>query len=364
MASTRTSRDPSRAQLASPSRTPSRLDAKARPYSAGANLSPGLSSNSRRLTASTRYLELRLVEVTVAGKREPWLTGRDAAILQALDSYRYLDRRQIQALFFEGPRSCQYRLKWLVDHGMVHAWKAVIRPGHVRSASIYLLTGHGARILAQRRDDDPRPFILRAEHALARHHHIIHDLEANQFFVDLAADMRGAPSMGLYHWVGEHGIRRAYAQDHGLGPVPDGWGRVLVDEGELFLHLEWDRGSEQARRLYGKLAAYVSYFRDRPQASCNHVLLVVPTEERHRQARRVAAHLVPRDHECCRIWTAVRADVARSGPLAAIWSEVIAPASLVAIPQMPSRPGPRRPVDACIGKPQWWEQRPGGGEGV
>ena len=115
MASTRTSRDPSRAQLASPSRTPSRLDAKARPYSAGPNSSPGLSSNSRRLTASTRYLELRLVEVTAAGKREPWLTERDAAILQALDSYRYLDRRQIQALFFEGPRSSQYRLKWLVD---------------------------------------------------------------------------------------------------------------------------------------------------------------------------------------------------------------------------------------------------------
>jgi hypothetical protein len=41
------------------------------------------------------------------------------AMLMALDSYRYLDRGQLQALFFSGSRSCQYRLRWLVDHGLV-----------------------------------------------------------------------------------------------------------------------------------------------------------------------------------------------------------------------------------------------------
>jgi len=32
---------------------------------------------------------------------------------------------------------------------------------------------------------------------------------------------------------------------------------------ELLLHLEWDRGTEQPRRLRAKVAAYAGYFNDR-----------------------------------------------------------------------------------------------------
>jgi len=308
------------------------------------------------------YLELRLATAQIQGRRVVGLTSRDLAILRALDSYRYLDRHQIQGLFFDGPRSCQYRLKWLVDHGLVNAWRTVIRPGHVRLASIFLLSTRGASALASLSGDESRPYVLRAEHAIARHHYLVHDLEASQVFVDLALATRHAPALGLYHWVGEHGIRRAYGEE--AAPVPDGWGRFLVGDRELFLHLELDRGSEQTKRLHGKLTTYIAYFRGRPQASCNHVLFVVPTEQRQRQLEGVARRLVDRSVECCRIWTALRHDLASNGPLSRVWAGIGESTWRVGIPEMPSRPAGSRPLGDCIGKPGWWKRRPGGGEGV
>ena len=131
------SRFPSRAEPARASRPVSYVDAKDLSYSVKPLPSPGRS-----------YLELRLATAQIQGRRVVGLTSRDLAILRALDSYRYLDRHQIQGLFFDGPRSCQYRLKWLVDHGLVNAWRTVIRPGHVRLASIFLLGSRGASALA------------------------------------------------------------------------------------------------------------------------------------------------------------------------------------------------------------------------
>jgi len=345
------SRSPSRAELARASQPVSYVDAKDLWYSVKPVRSPGLS-----------YLELRLTTAQIRRRRVVGHTSRDLAILRALDSYRYLDRHQMQGLFFNGPRSCQYRLKWLVERGLVNAWRTVIRPGHVRHASIFLLSTRGASALAGLSGDQSRPYVLRAEHALARHHNLVHDLEASQLFVDLALATRHVPTMGLYHWVGEHGIRRAYGEE--AAPVPDGWGRFLVGDRELFLHLELDRGSEQTKRLHGKLAAYIAYFRGRPHASCNHVLFVVPTEQRRRQVEGVARLLVETSVECCRIWTALRHDLALNGPLSRVWAGIGESTGRVGIPEMPSRPAGGRPLADCIGKPCWWERRPGGGEGV
>src|SRR5258708_30122883 len=111
------SRFPSRAEPARASRPVSYVDAKDLSYSVKHLPSPGRS-----------YLELRLATAQIQGRRVVGLTSRDLAILRALDSYRYLDRHQIQGLFFDAPRSCQYRLKWLVDPALVHACPPSTRP--------------------------------------------------------------------------------------------------------------------------------------------------------------------------------------------------------------------------------------------
>ena len=354
------SREPSRPELEQPSRNPSHPGAN-RPSSAIWPLSsPGLSSFQER--RHIRILELNLQDnARSTGDAEP--TTRDLAILQELDSHRYLDRNQIQALFFPGPRSCQYRLRSMLDQGLARAWRAATRPGRICRASVYLLSRRGAAVLAESRDEDPRPCLKRAEHALERNFHLIHQLEANQFFVGLAAATRESNDLGLYHWVGEHEIAASYAEGEERGPTPDGWGRLLTADGELLLHLEWDRGTEQPRRLRAKLLAYVNYFADRPHASANQVLLVAPTEARELQIRRLLQAAVDPDRDCCRFRTTTTELLGSAGPLEAIWSDHahsgrLALASVAGLSRSPRR------VEHCIGKPDWWLHRPGGGAGA
>jgi hypothetical protein len=239
-----------------------------------------------------------------------------------------------------------------------------MRPGFVRRASIYFLSPHGARALAESRDEDPLAYVQRADHALTRHYHLVHDLQASQFFVDLATASRQLPDQGLYHWVGEQGVRRGYAEEEERGPIADGWGRFLTADREVLLHLEWDRGSELAKRLRRKLGAYISYFVDRPSASQNQVLVVTPTDQREEQVERVAFSVMPRGRECCRVWTTTTFRLGTSGPLGNIWRGVERLTPRVALPFMAGRPRSPRRVEDCIGKPSWWERRPGGGQGA
>lgn len=354
------SRDPSRPRFEHSSRSPSGPGANPTLSSIWPDSSPGLSSSPER--HPIRILELSLQDTTDSpGKTEP--THRDLAILQDLDSHRYLDRNQIHALYFPGPRSCQYRLRSLLDRGLVKAWRVVTRPGRICRASVYLLSRRGAAVLAEWRDDDPRPFIKRAEHALERRFHLVHQLEANQFFVSLAAAAREHSDLGLYHWVGEHEVAAAYADGDEHGPTPDGWGRLLTLDREVLLHLEWDRGTEQARRLRAKLLAYVHYFADRPHASANQVLLVAPTEAREVQIQRLLGEAVDADRECCQFRTTTANLLAVAGPLEPIWSDA-EHARRLAVASLPGLPRSSRRVEDSIGKPEWWLRRPAGGAGA
>jgi hypothetical protein len=283
------------------------------------------------------------------------------AILMALDAYRYLDRSQIQSLFFTGPRSCQYRLRWLIHHGLVRTWRVVMRPGRVCRASIFLLSRRGAAALAEWLDVEPASFVRRAEHALERRFHLVHQLEANKFFIDLAAATRDLEDIGLYHWVGEHGVEGAYAEGDERAPIPDGWGRLLTPDCEVLIHLEWDRGTEQPRRLRAKLATYVGYFNDRPGAGANQVLFVAPTQERERQILSLLRDHTDSDRESCRFWTTTSVFVAASGPLGPVWAGN--GSDRLRLADMEGLPRSERQVDASVGKRGWWMKRPGGGAG-
>jgi hypothetical protein len=284
--------------------------------------------------------------------------------LQVLDSYRYLDRCQLQALFFVGPRSCQYRLRWLVERGYLGAWQVRVHPRHGSRPSIYYLSTLGARVLAERQDIDPAPFIKRAEHARTRRFFLEHDLRANQFVVDLCMASRERDDLGVYHWVGPRAVRSAYADEKEQGPIPDAWARLLVGEREVLLHLEWDQGTEPRRLLKRKVAVYVTYFADRPQARCNHVLFVVPTPAREAEVQRIARPELPDSTECCKLWTAPRELLEAVGPLGPAWREVGGNAERASLVSLSTRPRQAGPVADTIGKALWWERRPGGGEGA
>jgi len=355
-------RNPSRPELQPASRSHSRRGANPLPSSSWPISSPGLSPLSASLTRTIRAVELQLADVPSESTSNYAPIPRDMAMLMALDSYRYLDRGQLQALFFSGPRSCQYRLRWLVDHGLVRTWRVVMRPGRVCRSSIYLLSRRGAAALAEWLDEDPRQYLRRAEHALERRFHLVHQLESNQFFVDLAFAARELPGHGLYHWVGEHRVQDAYAEGDERGPIPDGWGRLLTPDREVLIHLEWDRGTEQPRRLRAKLHAYAAYFAERAGASANQVLFVAPTEQRERQIAYLLSDYIDADRENCRFWTTTTAFIAAAAPLGDVWASD-ASGLRVSIVDMAGLPRSDRQVGDCIGKPAWWLRRPGGGGG-
>ena len=79
-------RNHSRLQFGGPSRITSRHGANGHRSSKLAISSPGLSST----------LELRIDDQAHSSGADHSVTPRDVAILMALDSYRYLDRNQIQ----------------------------------------------------------------------------------------------------------------------------------------------------------------------------------------------------------------------------------------------------------------------------
>jgi hypothetical protein len=61
---------------------------------------------------------------------------------------------------------------------------------------------------------------------------------------------------------------------------PDGYGRYLLPEGELTFYLELDRGTEPARRVASKLAAYQRALANDPEPRYANVLLVCHSKRR------------------------------------------------------------------------------------
>jgi Replication-relaxation len=291
------------------------------------------------------------------------LRSRDVAILIALHQYRYLDREQIQVLYFaKNARPSQRRLKILKDLGLVDRWIRLEPPSLTRGQSILMLTPKGARVAALARREDPAPYIRRAIDAREHCFHVIHDIEANDFFVAVAAASRNRSNEGLYHWAGEETLR-AVMRQRGSAAAPDGWGRYLTPSGEITFHLEWDRGTEAPQRLRTKIAAYVDYFADKRDADLSNLLFVAPGTDREQVIADQVGALLPVAGPSCTVWTSTAERLRELGALGRVWVRV-GDTSMSGISEMPARPRSTRPVIACIAKPDWWNRRPAGGEGA
>ena len=308
------------------------------------------------------------------------LTQRDLVILQFLYDYRYLNTLQVKELFFPSLRSCQMRLQHLKNLGLIYSWKVIETPGVRRRHSLLLISARGARVLADWHGDEPRDYVERSHDARDHCWHATHDLEANQFFVSLVAHGRQRPGEGLLLWNGEEQVRaerREMARQYKWPtPTPDGCGVYLAAGGRILFDLEWDRATESMDRLRQKIASYVGYFEHFHNAELHHVLFVVPNDDREDklqyaiwQARPRYGHL-----NCCSFWTTTSDRLRWWGPLGVIWLKVknrAAEAPPLSVTRLgrrtpfkrlpPMQPNERAIAD-CIGKPFWWERRPGGGQ--
>ena len=288
------------------------------------------------------------------------LTEKDSAVLLAIGQYRYLDTDHVADLFVQSRRKAQVRLKDLLWRGLIHRWPVGQRQASPLTPPVYALTTSGARHIAKLREQDPRPVCERARRAREQNYHMRHDLEANRFFTKLAAGASNLPEQGLYHWLGEATCHAAYERDG--SPPSDGWGRYLLSDREITFDLEWDRGSEHARRIRTKANGYLTYFRGRRHADLHHVLFVAPTRVREGELHDLISPVLPPNVNLCRFWTTAVETVSAIGQLGAVWLEISGPPHRFAFADMPGFPRGRLSALDSIAKPGWWKRRPGGGE--
>jgi hypothetical protein len=293
------------------------------------------------------------------------LRTRDVCILLMLAQHHYLTTDLLRVLFFPSMRSAQMRLRWLTDTRRLLMRYRQLEPRHHgwrRRHSLYLLSERGAVVLARSVRAEVRALVKRSWHAAEYALQLGHDLQVNAFFVSLAAAGRELPGQGLYHWVGQDSLRRGY-QEEGADIAPDGWGRYLTPAGEVMFSLEWDLGSEAPKRLIAKAGAYVSYLSVRQGGDLNHVLFVGTGAVREQSIRAAIARAASAAEHAVPFWTTHAGLLDEHGPLGAVWMGLDG-SRRVGLSQMEGRARTARPAADCIGKPGWWERRPGAGEGA
>lgn len=197
----------------------------------------------------------------------PNLTDRDLAILHRLAEHEPLTTSELHLLFFAGLRTCQSRLKLLDDGELLCRVYPARSSRGGKSEPLWFLTPHGRRMIGASSRRPPGLSIPDLEHRRA----------VARFFLALVERSLHHDGEGLYSWWGE---TRA-AAGVGGGPLrPDGYGRYLLPDGELTFYLEFDRGTEPARRVAEKLKAYQQGLANDPDLDHANVLLVCHSKRR------------------------------------------------------------------------------------
>ena len=322
-------------------------------------------------------------QAAFAERRAEWRQRqqiRDLAVLLALHQHAYLDTEHIRLLFWPGasPWAARRRLRWLRELGLVMRWRHLLPAsagGWVWLPHVWMLTQAGAAIVAGylgRKGREAQRAIQRSRYLVVQTQaaKVAHDLQVNDFFVDLAAALAPLDDHGLHGWLGEHSVRRQVERERELGvaeaTVPaDGLGRVLTPDGALEFHVEVDRGTEQPVELAAKARDYLQHARPGDQ-----VLFVLPSELRERSARGqleradIGSERAADRRVGC--WTTTSQLLAASGPLGAVWKGFGEASDgrreLLELERKPAPP--QLDVRRSLGKPRWWMHRPAIGEGI
>lgn len=251
------------------------------------------------------------------------LTGRDRSILDRLQEHEPLTTSELRLLFFTGIRTCRARLKLLEDAGFLCRVYPARSSRGGKSEPLWFLTPHGRHSIAAPQRRAPGLSIPDFEHRRA----------VARCFLALVERSLTREGEGLYTWYGE---TRAGAGVGG-GPLrPDGYGRYLLPDGELTFYLELDRGTEPAKRVAAKLAAYQRALANDPESRYANVLLVCHSKRRLANLARQAPDGPP--------WTWATVDGDRYELLPGRDQER-------AFHELPLRPrDPARRVEECLGR--------------
>ncbi len=236
------------------------------------------------------------------------LTGRDRAIVAALDRHRVFTTDQLGEMFFESQHRARVRLVALHRLGVLDRFQ-LHRPGWGATAFHYVLGPMGAAIVAAETGGDPdraaRRWRPERTLALGRTQRLAHLLGVNGFYASLVGHSRVTPSTELADWLTE--AECAHWSD---GIVrPDAFGHWRQDNEGAEFSLEWDRGTETLGRLVAKLAGYERFESERGATASGAVRLRLRPPRSSRAAGAGRGH-GPGGHRRARQCSAARGRVA------------------------------------------------------
>ncbi len=246
------------------------------------------------------------------------LTERDRALLAQLAEHEPLATGELRLLFFTGARTCRLRLAQLEQQRLLlRVYPTAGRKG--TSEAFWFLTAEARALLNAPARRTPSLSLPDLEHRRA----------VARFMCELVERSLNQPGEGLWCWHGE-----TRAQQGAGGRVrPDAYGRYLLPDGELTFYLELDRGTEPAKRVGAKLAAYTA---------------ALATDHSQRRLQSLAAH-APQGPPW--IWATTNGE--RYQLLPTVQDE----RTLERLPLWPRQPE-QHPLAACLGR-RWqrWGQR-------
>jgi hypothetical protein len=261
-----------------------------------------------------------------------------------LSDHTALTTAQLASVLFGSHNRCRNRLYTLYRYQFVGR---VIRalPGQ-RSRAYWVPGRLSARLVALARDEPPPTpkTVAAAQDRVLSTHSAAHQLETNQFFIDLLAHNRHNLDTRLARWWSEAHTSSAFGR-----PIrPDGHGVWEADGRSVGFFLEHDRGSEDHGRLHGKLLVY---HRLRADGGPDYpVLFSFPTSAREANFGRKLATAVAADPKLAEALSALTVatcarDLPGFHPADAVWALLDHPGRLTLgeLPASHGQPGPLTP---------------------
>jgi hypothetical protein len=182
---------------------------------------------------------------------------RDRWLIDLIHDHQVFSTEHIAALAFDNVHTARNRLNLLQRRRVLDKFRDCVRPGS--QSWRWTLGWLGAAWVAYR-DGTPVPragSVADRVNRLSSSPRLAHLLGINGFFVDLAAHARTAPGAALSVWWSERRCRDVA----GELAHPDGHG-VWTEHGMTAgFWLEYDNGTEPARRVLEKLEGYAALHR-------------------------------------------------------------------------------------------------------
>lgn len=194
------------------------------------------------------------------------LMPRDRWILELMAEHQVFTTEQIAALGFDHVHTARNRLVLLNRRGILARFRDGVRPGSQQWRWTLDLIG-AAWLAARDGQPEPKPAAIRRRiNRLAAWPGLAHRLGTNGLFVDLAAHARHTTGAQLGVWWSERTCRTIT----GELVRPDGHGVWTEDGATCSFWLEYDRSTEKAHQVTGKIDGYAALHR---ATGLNHTVL-------------------------------------------------------------------------------------------